>query len=189
MRNIFGLPENVSWSGLVLNHCCISVLSIVHIGSVQGQLWESPHQPGLGLYPREKDDSYSLEILAWLWFVELLEMWIIANYFQKWTLPLLPSFHFGTLWCVMAPLVPRFFFCSCLLSESIWQQDTNHLKQSVSALSLFWSIKSCKYQINTMFLFSCILESGPVSQSNHLYPVIYSMILSFSMNLFLLEVF
>lgn len=119
-----------------------------------------------GFTQGKKDDSCFLEILEWLQFVELLEIWIIGNYFfQKWTLPLLPCFQFDTPWCVMAPLVPWFFFCSCSLSESIWQQDTNHLKQSVSALSLFWSIKSCKYQINTMFPFSCILGSGLVSQS------------------------
>lgn len=65
-------------------------------------------------------------------------------------------------------------FCSCLLSESIWQQ-TNYLKQSVWALSVFWSTESCKYQINIVFLLSCVLENGPVSQSiSHLYTGIYS---------------
>lgn len=65
-------------------------------------------------------------------------------------------------------------FCSCLLSESIWQQ-TNYLKQSVWVLSVFWSIESCKYQINIVFLSSCVLENGPVSQSiSHLYTGIYS---------------
>lgn len=112
MRNVLGLPENVSWYGLVWYHC-IRDLSTIHIRrdftKLQGQLWETPGC--IGLYPREKDDSCSLEILAWLWFAQLLEIRIIGNYFfQKWTLPWLLCFQFGTLWCGMAPLVPWFYF-------------------------------------------------------------------------------